>query len=285
MGSSLGNDQPAFKIDWPKVLPTAVRAILYSDCIAKFYFPALVREKQKGDADRLKDKYLGLADKLIREERSKELLDLLSRAAEEFNEITREKDCPKVGIVGEIYLKFNTFAHRNIETWLSDRGIEVVPSVLTDFFMQTFVNTKVNIKTKVRPKEVPNFLYTGAYKLINKQIAKFNKIASKFRNFIGFEDIFEEAEEGRKAITLNAQFGEGWLLPAEILSLVKRGVNNVVSLQPFGCIANHIVARGVEKRIKTLVPDVNLLALDFDSGVSDVNITNRMLLFVDKLEK
>lgn len=61
-------------------------------------------------------------------------------------------------------------------------------------------------------------------------------------------------------------------------------VNNVVSLQPFGCIANHIVSRGVEKRIKSFYPDINLLSLDFDSGVSDVNITNRMLLFIDNLK-
>lgn len=83
---------------------------------------------------------------------------------------------------------------------------------------------------------------------------------------------------------MNAQFGEGWLLPAEIVSYARQGVNNVVSLQPFGCIANHIVSRGVEKRIKSFYPDINLLSLDFDSGVSDVNITNRMLLFIDNLK-
>lgn len=78
--------------------------------------------------------------------------------------------------------------------------------------------------------------------------------------------------------------GEGWLLPAEVASYYNCGVKNVISLQPFGCIANHIVVRGVEKRLKELYPQLNLLTLDFDSGVSDVNVTNRMLLFVDNLQ-
>ena len=83
---------------------------------------------------------------------------------------------------------------------------------------------------------------------------------------------------------MNAQFGEGWLLPAEIATYYKQGIHNVISLQPFGCIANHIIVRGIEKRLKLLFPDLNLLSLDFDSSVSEVNITNRMLLFIDNLK-
>ena len=110
-----------------------------------------------------------------------------------------------------------------------------------------------------------------------------NGIAGRFRYFTPFKDIFAEAEEARKVISLNAQFGEGWLLPADIMAYARQGVNNVVSLQPFGCIANHIVSKGIEKRIKALLPQMNILSLDFDSGVSDVNIANRLLLFVDSL--
>ena len=69
-----------------------------------------------------------------------------------------------------------------------------------------------------------------------------------------------------------------------MLGYARQVVKNVISLQPFGCIANHIVSKGVEKRIKQLCPDLNMLSLDFDSGVSDVNITNRMLLFTDNLK-
>lgn len=76
-----------------------------------------------------------------------------------------------------------------------------------------------------------------------KQINKINAIAARFHHFVPFGDIFEEAEETKKLVSLHAQFGEGWLLPAEIVAFAREGVNNVVSLQPFGCIANHIVAK------------------------------------------
>lgn len=285
MASSIKNNQPAFKINWLKILPVALRAVLYSDAISKFYYASLVREKNKGDAEKLKDMYLNMADDLIRKNRSKDLLNYLSLAAADFDRICMGKDCPKVGIVGEIYLKFNTFAHKNLLSWLSDRGIEVMPPVLTDFFMQSFVNREVNVKSNISNKDYPNFVYNGIYGLIRKEISRFNDTASKFRYFTCFEDIFEQAEEARKVITLNSQFGEGWLLPSEMLSFARNGINNIISLQPFGCIANHIVSKGIEKRIKNLVPGMNILSLDFDSGVSEVNIINRMLLFIDKLSK
>ena len=95
---------------------------------------------------------------------------------------------------------------------------------------------------------------------------------------------FETANNGKEVISLSAQFGEGWLLPGEIVSFAKHGINNVISLQPFGCIANHIISKGIEKKIKTLYPQMNLLSLDFDSGVSDVNITNRLHLMIDNIK-
>ena len=130
-----------------------------------------------------------------------------------------------------------------------------------------------------------SFIYGMVYKRIMKYVARVNKAAAAFRYFTPFNDIFKEADEARKVITLSAQFGEGWLLPAEIMSCARQGVSNVVSLQPFGCIANHIVSKGIEKRIKRFFPDMNILSLDFDSGVSDVNITNRLLLFIDNLKE
>ena len=124
------------------------------------------------------------------------------------------------------------------------------------------------------------------FKIVQSQISKVNKATSAFKYFTPFNtDIFKESEKVKTIVPLNAQFGEGWLLPAEIISYVENGVTHIVSLQPFGCIANHIVSKGVEKRIKDLYPNVYLLSLDFDSGVSDVNIKNRLLLFIDKLKK
>ena len=284
-GDSLDNYQPGFKINWMKLLPPALRSILFSDSIAKLYYATVVRESRQGEAVRLKEHYLQRAEGLIRAGRSKELFPLLEEAVQDFNAICLEKDCPRVGVVGEIFLKFNPFAQKNIIDWLIAQGIEVVPPIMADFFMQTFVNRQVNIASHVDKSHLPPFLISGEYKLVKKQFDKVNRIGREFRYFLPFQDIFQEAEEAEKVINLNAQFGEGWLLPAEVMSYAKQGIHSVVSLQPFGCIANHIVARGVEKRIKALCPDINLLSLDFDSGVSDVNITNRLLLFIDNLRR
>lgn len=285
LGSSIKNVQPAFRINWLKILPVALRAVLYSDCISKFYHASVVREKKVGQAAHLRDVYLEKARKLILQNRSKELFSCLSLAAIDFDRICREESKPKVGIVGEIFLKFNPFSHKNITGWLVEQGIEVVPPVITGFFMQSFVNQKVKVESYMERGQFPEFVYSLGYKVVKRQIDRVNRIGSRFRYFIPFGDIFEEADEARKVVSLNAQFGEGWLLPAEVMSYARQGVKNVLGLQPFGCIANHIVAKGIEKRVKSFFPDINLLSLDFDSGVSDVNIMNRVLLFIDNLKK
>ena len=282
-GSDIGKGQPTLKIDWLKLLPVALRAILFSDCIAKFYHAAAPRENSTGKAAQLRDDFLSEGASIIKQNNSVYLYKLLDVASQEFDAISLDKDCPKVGIVGEIFLKFNPYAHKNITEWLVQKGIEVVPSALIDFFMQSFVNRQVRRESHIEKSAVPMIANKFGFSILWRQIQKVNSIASKFRYFRPFTNIFEEAEYAKGVINLNAQFGEGWLLPAEILSCFRQGVRNVISLQPFGCIANHIVSKGIERRIKNISPDINVLSLDFDSGVSDVNITNRLLLFLDAI--
>ena len=284
-GSAIKNEQPGFRINWLKLMPIALYSVLYSDCIAKFYYAAAAREKQPGQAAKLRDMYLQAGEKLILEGRHDDLVSYLTMAANEFNRICKDIRLPKVCVVGEIFLKFNPFAQKNVTDWLMSNGVEIVPPLLLDFFMQSFVNKRVDKEKHLSRKTVASFIYGMVYKRIMKYVARVNKAAAAFRYFTPFNDIFKEADEARKVITLSAQFGEGWLLPAEIMSCARQGVSNVVSLQPFGCIANHIVSKGIEKRIKRFFPDMNILSLDFDSGVSDVNITNRLLLFIDNLKE
>lgn len=283
-GDGIDNHQPTFKINWLKMLPIALRAVMYSDCINKMYHASVVRESKLGSADELRQMYLQVGADLITKGKSKDLYSYLSLASKQFNQICQDIDAPRVGVVGEIYLKFNPFAHRGIVDWLIHRGVEVVPPLLTDFFMQAFVNRKARVAAHIEKRRLSDCLMGGVYLLVRSEIKRVNKICSSFRYFTPFGEIFHEARLAEKVITLNAQFGEGWLLPAEIMSYVECGVKSVISLQPFGCIANHIVSRGVEKKIKKLCPSINLLSLDFDSGVSDVNIRNRLLLFVEKLD-
>ena len=130
---------------------------------------------------------------------------------------------------------------------------------------------------------MPDFAVKVIYNLIWQREKRINKLASRFRYFRPFTNIFDDAKEVNGVVSLAAQFGEGWLLPSDIISMVKQGICNVASLQPFGCIANHIVSKGIEKRLKTDYPQLNLVSLDFDAGVSAVNVTNRLLLFLDSI--
>ncbi len=283
--SAIKNKQPGFRVNWLKMLPIALYSILYSDSIAKMYYASVVREKQPGQAKKLRDLYLQAGESLILEGRHDDLVSYLSLAATEFDRICKDEEHPKVCVVGEIFLKFNPFAQKNVTDWLIEQGVEIVPPLLLDFFMQSFVNRRVEQQTHLRHKSITGFIYGLAYKRIRKLIDKVNRAGASLRYFTPFGDIFAEADEASKVVTLSAQFGEGWLLPAEIMSCARQGVTDVISLQPFGCIANHIVSKGIEKRIKQFFPEMNILSLDFDSGVSDVNVTNRLLLFIDNLKE
>lgn len=286
MSKSILNNQPGFRLNVRKLLPIALSAIFYSDAIAKMYFAAVPREREAGAAAKLRDKYLDIAGSSIERNQSKELLSYLNIAARDFDRITVDKECPRVGIVGEIYLKFNPYAQRGLTDWLVAHGIEVEPPVLSDFFLQSFVNQDVKRHTLVERGRMPRFILHGFYKLICRQIEKVNKACSAFRYYRPFDDVYTLAENARNIVSLSAQFGEGWLLPGEVATYARHGINHVVSLQPFGCIANHIISKGIERKLKTLYPHLNFLSLDFDSGVSDVNVTNRLLLFAaDLLEQ
>ena len=270
-------------MNWFKLVPYTLRAVLYSDSIGKFYHATAPREKRPGLACELKDRYLQLGFDAIKGRNFRGLNRLLREAVEVFNDACIDKDTSKVGVVGEIYLKYNPYAQKYVTDWLISQEIEVIPPVMLDFFVQAFVNREINVSTHIVDSSRSDRIMRFAYKIIKQQITETNKIGSRFKHFVPFHDIFDSAKHGEEIISLNTQFGEGWLLPAEIVTLAKHGVNNVVSLQPFGCIANHIVSQGVFKRIRKSYPELNLLSLDFDSGVSDVNITNRMILFLENV--
>ena len=283
LSMGFGEKTKGLGINWRRILPTAFKAILYTDCISKFHHATAVREKTPGLARTLTDKYLHLAGSLIENGEHDCLYDTLGEAAREYNNAAVDRILPKVGVVGEIYLKLNSFANRSTSEWLMNHGVEVAPPGLLQFFTQLFVNRRANAKLNLARPNLADFLIAGSYSWVTRQIGRANAVGRKFRYFTPFHDIFEEAAGGAQIVSLAAQFGEGWLLPAETVSFAKNGVNNVLCLQPFGCISNHVIAKGVEKKLRSIYPDINLLALDYDGGTSQINITNRLMLFINNL--
>jgi len=275
-----------FSLPWRKHIHLLVATLLYSDALSKMFHAAAVRERTEGEALRLRDKYLRMADPAIRANAPKRLFQLAEEAAKAFDTICVDGERPRVGVVGEIFLKFHPFAHQFLLKHIMRHGVEVVPPLLTPFFLQEFVNVEVRQRMGLTDMRMPRLVLRSLYSLyVRKPMAHINRLCRAFRYFRSFADIYEDAHGAEDVVSMAAQFGEGWLLPSDIVAFVRDGVKNVVSLQPFGCIANHVISKGVERRLHALYPDLNMLSLDFDSGVSSVNVTNRLLLFLDDLKK
>ncbi len=277
-GGKQTNEQPGFELAWTKVIKLILACALFGDVLSRMHYATIVREKEKNGTEKLTQSYLETAAELARHNDHVGILRLLSNAVNDYNDMALD-NCPRpqVGIVGEIYLKYNPYANMHVADWLISQGIEPRFPDLMDFFTQEFINLKVNTKHNLRTTSVGTKIFADYLQLRYERFEKkVEKIASKFKYYRPKHNIRKEAENAEQVLSLVNQFGEGWLIPAEIVSFSQEGVNNVVSVQPFGCIANHIISKGIEKRIKTLYPKTSLLFLDFDGGTSEVNVQNRL---------
>jgi predicted nucleotide-binding protein (sugar kinase/HSP70/actin superfamily) len=116
--------------------------------------------------------------------------------------------------------------------------------------------------------------------VVRRQLERVDEVLHRYKRYVHQTAIRDLASRASRIVSLADQFGEGWLIPADISELAERGVHNVLCLQPFGCIANHIVAKGVETRMRELFPQLNMLYLDMDPGAGEANLLNRLHFIV-----
>ena len=273
------NLQPGFKISNTQLNMLSISGLLYTDTLMKMYYSIATREINKGEAGYLVKKYLAKSTHHLGKYSIHNMFKLLERAVNEFNRIkTIKKSLPKIGLVGEIYVKYNPFGNHSIVDWLIKEGIEVVIPPLLTFFLENLVDIDVNQSLHIKKSgKFKRRVFHMIEQYVNKKTDKINQLLDQFRHpVVLFSKIRELAEKAEHIISLGHQYGEGWLIAAEISAMVEAGIHNIISLQPFGCIANHIVAKGIERKIKEQYPNINLLFLDLDPGVSDVNIHNRL---------
>ena len=191
----------------------------------------------------------------------------------------RTQKKPKVGIVGEIFVKFSPLGNNKLEEFLVKEGAQPVLPGLMEFMLYIVYNNIADSE-----------LYGGHHlrKWINKLIYRYligkQKDISKIIEQEGTFDCPIEFDEARKrvqeVIGLGVKMGEGWLLTAEMVSLINDGIKNVVITQPFGCLPNHICGKGMMKPLKEKFPDVNLVAVDYDPGATKINQENRIKLML-----
>ncbi len=279
-----GMNQPGFKINWLRKIRILLVTTMFADCIAKMYYATVPREKTKGQSQGVRQRYMKRVGSAILSNNYSGIFRLLEKAIDEFNEIPiHKREMPRMGIVGEIYAKYNYFANQDLAHWLARQGIEPVLPPIVDYFIQDIVNYKENIKANTRHRKLTDLIGIGLERLIMTTHTKFNALFSKFRYGLPFEDINDVAQRASKILSLTHQFGEGWLVPGEVAMFAEQGIHHVISLQPFGCIANHIISKGVENKIKSIYPEINLYSLDFDAGMSEANLRNRLHFMIEHL--
>lgn len=150
-GKSLGNAQPGFDIPWRKIARPTLEAMYYADALAKLYYPSAPREREQGAARRLYDRYIAAAQPLVAARNYKGLHRLIAEAAGEFAAaIDTAKQVPVVGLVGEIFVKYNSFSNKSVVARLIEQGVEVVPPALTGFFSTSMPNAHLNRKYHIK---------------------------------------------------------------------------------------------------------------------------------------
>ena len=277
------HEQPGNNLNYLEYVPKALMACVYADAISTMYYATAIREVNKGGALSLADELLEPLNRGVLPLERQAVLARLRDAVARFNEVpTVDRNPPKVGIVGEIYVKYNSFSNNNLAQWLMEQDIEViVPNFLT-FFLAWFVSANVRTKEKLARRNVTWLVYNLLEGRARGVLDQAEEIMRGFKHHRPNHTIHEMARAAERVVSLTHSYGEGWLIAGEIGTMAENGIPNVVCLQPFGCVANQVTARGVAKRMKEQYRGLNVLFLDVDAGISEVNYFNRMHFFVSQ---
>lgn len=277
----LGEENPGFKIT-PKMLLQAVYALLYGDLLMMCLYRTRPYEVEPGSAMRLFDYWMDTCkQQLIRGLKRNEFKDTVRRIVEDFDTLPLKGlgTKPRVGVVGEILVKFHPTANNQVVDVIEREGCEAVVPGLVEFFL-------FGIAGGIFQKDPLGRSAKGAFgsRISLNVIAKFRSPVTKAlkasSRFEAPADIYELAEYASEILSLCNSMGEGWLLTAEMVELVKTGAPNVVCTQPFGCLPNHVVGKAVIKELRRRYPESNIVAVDYDPGASEVNQLNRIKLMI-----
>ncbi len=274
-------DHPGFKMTVP-ITYRMFHAILCADLLMSLVNQCRPYEITPGRSDALAVRYIKeIADSMKRDGISfKKVKNWYRQILADFAAIPRRVEKRvKVGVVGEIYVKFSPLGNNNLNEFLMSEGAEVVVPGLLDFFLYTLYNSLVNCEHYGRGRRNYPILKL-AFNFLSKKQKELIEIVRENGHFTPATPFVHTIELVRGYIDCGVQMGEGWLLPAEMLELADSGVKNIVCTQPFGCLPNHICGKGMMKPLRDKNPDMNIVAVDYDAGASRVNQENRIKLML-----
>ena len=279
--SGLDEDNPGFNIFKPALLIKAVYALLYGDLIMQLLYRVRPYETEPGSADELYERMMAEAKgELIHASRSS-FYKLCQRTVDAFEALplTNDRSKPRVGVVGEILVKFHPTANNQVVRVIEQEGCEANVPGLVDFFLFGMTNA-INMKDELGTKATSRFTHKAGIKFIEGFREPINKMLEASTRFEPYPSVWELAEKAGQVLSLCNTMGEGWLLTAEMCDLIETGTPNIVCCSPFACLPNHVVGKAVIKRLREMHPESNIVAVDYDPGASEVNQLNRIKLMI-----
>lgn len=260
-------------------------ALTYADMLMLLDNQVKPYEINAGDSSKKVDHWVKkLSEKFknadIREFTLKNVGRTLTEIANDFASIpTERREKIKVGIVGEIYVKYSALANNGLEAFLGSQGCEVMIPGITAFILFKLDNRIEDIKlyggSKIKKALLEFFM--NFFSAIEEKLISVIRSTGKFTAPSPYAHLKSLAS---RVIGAGCKMGEGWLLTAEMMELIENGYKNVVCTQPFGCLPNHIVGKGMIRKLKELYPDSNIVPIDYDPGATKVNQENRIKLML-----
>ena len=242
-------------------------------------------EKVPGSANALHKKWQAIALDSILNPKSKWTYRKVCRGiVEAFDSLPIHEDMrkPRVGIVGEILVKYMPLANNNLVELLEREGAEAHVPDLLDFMNYSLYNGTYQHEFLGKPSDFVARAGVWAIRVFRKPALRALHRSRRFEAPLPIEQI---AEMAKPFLSVGNQYGEGWFLTGEMAELLSTGIPNIVCIQPFACLPNHVVGKGVIKVLKKAYPQANIIAVDYDPGASEVNQLNRIKLMLSAAVK
>lgn len=272
--------QPGFKLT-KSFLHRMIQAVVYGDALMQCVLATRPYEINPGSADALCDYWVKKLRERITKANIFQYSKYIKNIIEDFDNLPIDKSNPKprVGVVGEIYVKFHPSANNHINELIEKEGGEVVTSGLLDFFLYCAMDSTYRAK-HLDGTWLSGFFGSVAREALELYRLPYAKAVAASKHFDPLQRMTKVAKEASHYIDLGNQCGEGWFLTGDMIDLIEKGAKQVVCLQPFGCLPNHVSGKGMVKTLSEAYPDVRIAAIDYDPGSSAVNQANRLKLLL-----
>ncbi len=272
---------PGFKITVP-LMEKLLKTVIYGDLLQKMLTKNRAYEVNKGETQKLFNSWMKKCKELLVKSNNKEFKQSIYDIVNDFEKIELDTSIekPKVGIVGEVLIKYHPFGNNFVADLLEKEGAEVI---LPDFmgFVKFMATHKITFNNLLNTNKTSSKIMKAAIHLIDI-LEKDLKIAlaSSKKNYLPPCDIWHLEDKVKDVLSIGNQTGEGWFLTAEMIEYIEHDIPNIICVQPFACLPNHVVGKGVIKTIREKYPDANISPVDYDPGASETNQANRIKLLM-----